>query len=277
MAARIVSVVLVFVVTVLVSGPLNVLVYAKGLAFTLGPAGVAAHVPAIALMVALLGLVLVKLRKLSKRAAGFELDARALALGSLAMVATALWLVIFVAVMGALLGSPLQRSANAISPGALALAAVSFIASSLVQQLSTQSFVRAASPNEEISRGGVAVGVVIFTLAHAGVTPSAIYLCNVALFGLATTLLFTMGDGRRAPSYALATGMHAGWNFAQIALLGAPFGGFANPVAVWRWPSAPAILVGGSNGFDEGVLFSLACLPFVLLGVAGVRRVAARA
>ncbi len=83
----------------------------------------------------------------------------ALAMGALAMGATTAWLLGFVAMMGALLSSPLQRSANAISPVALGLAALSFVASSLVQQLSS---LRCSSAQATASTRGCSSGSRVF-------------------------------------------------------------------------------------------------------------------
>lgn len=252
---------LVLLATILASGPLNVFVYARGLPFTLGLIGTLAHIPALVAMCALLWVALVKVGGATRAQAGLVWERAQWTAMFASMGATVSWLIVFVTVAGALLGSPLARSSNAISPGALALAALSFVLSSLMQQLSTQSLVIAASKPGERSKTAVAIGTAVFTLAHAGLSPAPLYLLNVALFGLGTTLLFLSG---REPRYGLSLGLHAGWNFAQIAVLGAPFAGNANPVAPLRWP-APSLWLGRSNGFDEGLLFALALAPYFAL------------
>lgn len=259
---------LVLLATILASGPLNVLVYARGLPFTLGPIGTLAHIPALALMLGLLWVALVKVGGATREQAGLRWERAQWTAMLATMGATALWLIVFVAGAGALLASPLTRSANPIAPGTLVLAALSFVASSLMQQLSTQSLVIAASRPGERSKAAVVIGTLVFTLAHAGLSPAPLYLLNVALFGLATTALFLSSP---EPRYGLSLGLHAGWNFAQIAVLGAPFAGNANPVAPLRWP-APSLWLGKSNGFDEGLLFAFALAPFFALAWAMARR-----
>lgn len=263
---------LVLVATILASGPLNVWVYARGLPFTLGPLGTLAHVPALAVMLALLWVALVKVGGATRAQAGLRWERAQWTTMLATMGATILWLITVVAIAGALLGSPLARSSNAISPSALALAALSFVLSSLMQQLSTQSLVIAASRPGERSKIAVAISAAVFTLAHAGLSPAPLYLLNVALFGLGTTLLFLSS---REPRYGLPLGLHAGWNFAQIAVLGAPFAGNANPIAPLRWP-APSLWLGKSNGFDEGLLFALALAPYFALAWRASRRAEAR-
>jgi hypothetical protein len=273
MRTRVAPVLLVFVGTVLVSGALTTGVYARGLPFALGPVGTLVHVPAVAVMAALMGLALVPVKGLTRRESGLVFERSDGAQMAIAMAATCAWLVAFVGITGALLGHPVGRSANPVSVGALALAALSFLGSSAIQQLSTQSLAVAAAPNDRVTAGAIAASTAVFTLAHGGVSPSPVYLLNVALFGLTSTLLFLSSERR---SYALPLGMHAGWNFTQIALLGAPFAGNANPIAPLRWPAGAPGLFGGANGFDEGALFTVALLPFVVFAV-GRRRAGRRA
>lgn len=255
----------VFVSTMVVTGALTVGVYARGLAFTLGPLGALAHAPAVALLAALSGLALIRLKGLTPSRAGLTLTrADALDLAGAAGV-TAAGLVAVVAVAAAVVGRPLARGERPVSLAALGVALVAFVGSAAVQQLTTQSLALAASPATGRSRGGVALAVVMFTLAHVQVSSSTLYLTNVALFALVSLALFDL-RGRRA--YALPVGFHAGWNFAQVALLGAPTGApDANPLAPWRWPSGPAWVFGGAAGLDEGALFTalmLACLGAAL-------------
>jgi hypothetical protein len=260
-------------VTVLVTGALTGAVYARGLAFTLGPIGAAAHVPALAVQVALVAALLRRAKGLSRAQAGFVAapeDLRALVIATLA---TTLGLVAFVALAGALTGHPLTRGVGAASPVALLVALLSFLGSSAVQQVTTLSLALAASPSQGISRGGVAVSVAVFVLAHAQASVAPSYLANVALFALASIALFTAGRRR---SYALPLGLHAGWNFAQVALLGAPVPGAANPLAPWHWPDGPRWLFGGANGLDEGLLFTLALLPAFFVA-RRIRRIVASA
>ncbi|MEZ4392886.1 MAG: hypothetical protein R3A48_17505 [Polyangiales bacterium] len=261
---------LVFLSTALVSGALSAGVYARGLAFTLGPIGAAAHAPAVAVMTALMALALVRLKGLSRAQSGLVFTRRDGVTLAVTTALTALWLVGFIALVGALTGAPLARSANAVSVAALATALASFVGSAAIQQLTTQSLALAASPSAGASRGGVAGAPAVFTLAHAPVSAAPRDLLNVALFGLASTSLFL---APKRPSYALPLGLHAGWNWAQLAVLGAPFGDGANPVAILRWPAASPTLVGGAHGFDEGALFAVALLPFFAL--ARWRRTAA--
>jgi len=194
--------------------------------------------------------------------AGLTFDARDARALTVATLGTALGLVALVALAAALTGRPLARSANPVSVVALALALVSFVGSSAIQRITTQSFALAASPNRGLSRGGVAFGVAMFTLAHVQVPRSPLYLTNVALFGLASTLLFA---APHRPSYALPLGFHAGWNWAQVVLLGAPTGTEPNPLTPLRWPAGPSWLFGGVNGLDEGWLFTAALVPFFAL------------
>ncbi len=133
-----------------------------------------------------------------------------------------------------------------------------------MQQLSTQSLVVASSRDEGPSPAGFVVATAVFTLAHMGVSSSLFYLPNVALFGLTTSLLFASGA---RPRYGLALGMHAGWNFAQIAVLGAPFGASHSESALFRWPTGAPLLFGQSNGLDEGALFTLAVVPWLLFAL----------
>lgn len=259
---RLLPALMVFLSTALVSGALSTGVYARGLAFTLGPRGAAAHAPAVAAMTALVALALVRVKGLSRAQAGLAFTRRDGVTLAVTTALTALWLVGFIAVVGAVTGAPLARSANAVSVGALATALASFVGSSAIQQLTTQSLALAASPSAGASRGGIAVATAVFTLAHAQVSTAPLYLLNVALFGLASTWLFLAPE---RPSYALPLGLHAGWNWAQLAVLGAPYGGGANPVAILRWPAASPVLVGGAHGFDEGALFAAALLPFFAL------------
>jgi hypothetical protein len=260
--SRVLPVLGLFLATAVVTGALTGGVYARGLAFTLGPVGTLAHVPAVALLLALAALLLVRVKGLSRAQAGLTFDARDARALAAATLGTALGLAALVAVTAALTGHPLARSANPVSVAALALALASFVGSSAVQQITTQSFALAASPNGGLSRGGVAFGVAMFTLAHVQVSQAPLYLANVALFGLVTTLLFA---APRRPSYALPLGFHAGWNWAQVAVLGAPTGAEPNPLAPLRWPAGPSVLFGGANGLDEGLLFTAALVPFFAL------------
>ena len=257
---RVLAALCVLAVTVLVSGALTAAVYARGIAFALGPWGTAAHVPAVALMAALMAVALRKVRGLSREQTGLTLDARDAREGALLLALTALTLIALVALAAALTGSPLARSANPLSLGALALALLSFVGSSAIQQLTTQSLVVTVSPAEGVSRVGIAVGVGLFTLAHVQVSAAPLYLANVALVGLVSTLFFV---ARPRPSYAAPVGFHAAWNWAQVAVLGAPTPGEShNPLAVFRWPAGPSWLFGGANGLDEGALFTAALVPF---------------
>lgn len=257
---RVLAALCVLATTMLVSGALTTGVYTRGIAFALGPWGTAAHVPAVALMVALLSVILRKVRGLSREQSGLTLDARDLREGTLVLALTALTLIALVALAGAITGSPLARSANPVSIAALALALLSFVGSSAIQQLSTQSLVIAVSPAAGVSRGAIAVGVGLFTLAHVQISTAPLYLVNVALFGLVGTLLFI---ARKRPAYATPVGFHAAWNWTQVAVLGAPTPGEShNPLAVFRWPAGPSWLFGGANGLDEGALFTAALVPF---------------
>lgn len=268
---RILPTLAVFAATALVTGALGATVYGRGLAFTLGPLGAAAHVPALALQLALTRAALVRLKGLSPASCGLRVDAGDLRALAAMTAATALGLAVFVALTGALLGHPVGRSANPVDPLALLVALLSFVGSSAVQQVTTQSLALAASPGERVTLGGAAVAVAVFVLAHAQVSTAPVYLANVALFGAAAVALFAGGS---RPSYAAPLGMHAGWNFAQVALLGAPSGDAANPIAPLRWPEGAPRWFGGAHGFDEGLLFPLALLP--LLAWAARRRATAR-
>jgi hypothetical protein len=255
--------ILVFVATAIVSGVLSATVYARGLAFTLGPVGAAVHVPAVALMVALMGLALVRVKRLSLSQAGLAFGTRDALTLTASTVLTALWLVVFVAAVGSLTGHPLARSENPVSAFALVASLASFLGSSAIQQLTTQSLAISSSPREGLSLGGTVIATAAFTLAHAQVSTAPVYLVNVTLFGLVSVRLFA---ATKHPSYALPLGLHAGWNWAQLALLGAPFGGGENPIAVLRWPAASPTLLGGANGFDEGALFAAALVPLFVIG-----------
>lgn len=269
MPRRILSTLAVVVATALVSGSLMRLVYARGVSATLSAWGALAHLPAIAVFVGLLWVALVRIRRVDRSRAGLvwsrEESLHALA----AFVVTAVGLIAVVGAAAALVGAPLARSGNAVSIAALWWAALSFVGSSAVQQLTAQSIVVASSPDEGPSRVGLLWSVAIFTLAHVGVSSSWMYLPNVALFGLATSLLFVSGA---RPRYGLCLGMHAGWNFTQIAILGAPFGASRSETAVFRWPSGPSALFGLSSGLDEGALFTVAVVPWVLFALWRRRR-----
>jgi hypothetical protein len=269
MVRRILSTLVVVVATALVSGSLMTLVYARGLGVTLGPWGALAHIPAIAVFVGLLWVALVLVRRVDRSRAGLVWTREESLHALLAFVAVTVSLTVMVAVAGALVRAPLTRSGAPVSLGALWWAALSFAGSSAVQQLSTQSIVVATSPDEGPSRRGLLLAVAIFTLAHAGVSSSWMYLPNVALFGLATSLIFVSGP---RPRFGLSIGMHAGWNFTQIALLGAPFGASYSETAVFRWPAGPSSLFGQSSGLDEGALFTVAVVPWVLFALWRRRR-----
>lgn len=274
MGRRVAAVLLVFVASALVSQPLMAGLYARGIALTLGPVGALAHAPAIAVLVALLAVIFARVRRIERARAGLVIERSDVLAMLAAMTLTTAWLTGFVAACSALVGAPLARSGNAFSVSALALAALSFVGSSLIQQLQMQSAVVAAAPDTGVTRGAIAVGTLIFTLAHAMVSSAPLYLANVALFGLSTALLFS---GTKRPSYGLALGLHAGWNFTQVAVLGAPFGGSRSATALFRWPDAAPTLFGGANGFDEGALFTLALLPFTLFALARRRAMLASA
>ncbi|MFO0626013.1 MAG: hypothetical protein U0325_10390 [Polyangiales bacterium] len=248
----------VVLITIVVTGALTGGVYARGLAFTLGPVGAVAHLPALAVQVALVAALLRWAKGMTRAEAGLVVTPRDLGALALTLLVTTLGLVALVGLAGALTGHPLARSGGAASPVALLVAALSFVGSSAVQQVTTQSLALATSPAGGISRGGAAVAVAVFVLAHAQASQAPLYLANVALFALAGLALFTASRRR---SYALPLGLHAGWNFAQVALLGAPVPGQANTLAPLRWPGGPPWLFGGANGLDEGVLFTVALVP----------------
>lgn len=264
MPRRILSAIAVVVATMLVSGSLVTFVYGRGLPFALGPMGTLAHIPALALFIALLWAALTRVRRLDRDRAGlvWARDETLHFVSSFSVTCVTLTALVFVA--GALVGAPLALSARPVSVVALLLAALSFVGSSAVQQLSTQSLVVASSPDEGPSRAGFAIATLVFVLAHVGVSSSWMYLPNVALFGLATSLLFASGP---RPRYGLPIGMHAGWNFTQVALLGAPFGATHSETAVFRWPSGAPSVFGQSNGMDEGALFTVAVVPWVLFAL----------
>lgn len=265
---RVLPVLVVFATTVVVTGVLTAGVYARGLAFTLGPVGALVHVPALAVLMALASVALVRVKGLTRVEAGLQFEAGDLGAFARASTATVVGLVALVFAAGALSGHPLTRGANAVSPGLLLAAFVSFVGSSAVQQVTLQSFAIAASPHARPSRGGVAFAVGMFVLAHVQVSHSPLYLANVALFALASIALF---HGPR-PSYALPFGFHAGWNFAQVALLAAPTGApDANPVAPWRWPQGASLLFGGAAGLDEGLLFTVAMMPVFAVALRRLR------
>lgn len=267
--ARVLPAILVLLATVFVSGAMAAVVYARGLTFALGPLGALAHVPATGVMVLLSWAVLVKGKGISPRQSGLVFGLRDLSVLAAATLGTALWLVGFVALVGALAGHPLVRSGNPVAPGRLGVALLSFVGSSALQQLTLQSIALATSPRGERSTLGVLVTTAVFALAHARVSTAPLYLVNVSLFGLVCAWLFAVHD---PPSYALPLGLHAGWNWAQVALLGAPYGGEDNPIAVLSWPRISPKLLGGENGFDEGLLFCVALLPLFVVGRIVSRR-----
>lgn len=267
--ARVLPAILVLLATVFVSGAMTVAVYARGLTFTLGPLGAVSHVPATGVMVLLVWAVLVKGKGLSRRQSGLDFGLRDLLVSGASASFTALWLVGFLALVGALSGHPLERSANPFAPVRLLVALLSFVGSSALQQLTLQSLALATSPRGERSTLGVLVTTAVFTLAHARVTTAPLYLVNVSLFGLVCACLFAV---RNPPSYALPLGLHAGWNWAQVALLGAPYGGEDNPIALFSWPKLSPKLLGGENGFDEGLLFCVALLPLFVVARLVSRR-----
>jgi hypothetical protein len=265
---------LVFVVTVVLNVVAMALVFSRGVAFSSSAAGLAIQLPLVVALAAACGAILVKVRGMTRAEAGFALHARS-PLELVAAMALASLVLSVVAAVVVVAAAPLDTSSAPPSISGNAIALVSCTVNAAFQQIALQSMALAAAGASTRSRALAFVGAcAFFTLTHAVETTSPVFLANVMMFALVSSLLF------HTRGYAAAIGFHAGWNFTRMALLGAPIAeGTPDTVAattpsagVFVWPLEPALVTGGVHGPDGGVA-CLAVLALSLVAALGIVRV----
>lgn len=260
---RVLPTILVFALNIPVTGALMVLLYQKGMSATTSAFGTLLHVPVVALLVAGLWAILIRLKKLTPSVAGLRWNAdstKMFAFGTLISV-----LGVVGTYLGYLLatGRPIQLSTTPASLSMLLWGLPALIGNAAIQQLPLQSIIVASADQGKKTLSAIIIGTLFFLLAHVPDGTAPIYLGNVVLFGLVTTMAFFRKDPR---DYGFAIGFHGGWNYAQILLIGSPFKGQPVPSLLAWTPSSPAsdFWTGGSAGYDAGVLFTFALLPALL-------------
>jgi hypothetical protein len=259
---RILPVGLVLLAAMPTTALLMVLLYSRGLPTTLSLYGVLVQLPVVALFVAALYLVLVRLKQLPREVAGLRLSARSatdVTVGVLLSVASTVGVYVL---FSWLTGQPIALRSPAVSTALLVWGLPAFLLNAAVQQMSLQSVVVASANEGRKSLGPILFGILFFVGTHYSETATVSYLANVALFGILTTLAF-LRKGDTIRDYALPIGFHAGWNYSQFVLLSAPL--YAQPgEGLLRWNHGSDFWTGGSAGYDGGALFTLSLVPMVL-------------
>ena len=227
------------------------------------PSILVAQMLILAVMALVSWAVLARMRKLAPEVLGFEATSRAakeLPIGFVVgMVCPALVALVLTMTQVA----PFRLSATPPSALLIVLAIVGFAVNGALQQVQLQSLAVVGSRDGKASIGAIAGAQFIFVGMHAAQHAEPIYVLNVALFGVLTSLLFFWG-GRA--SYALPMGLHAGWNFAEVCLLGMQMEGVpAHHLGIAEWPVVGQFYSGGAMGLEGGI--AVTPMYIVLLAV----------
>jgi hypothetical protein len=260
-ATRVVPFALMFLASVAVSAVAMVAMYARGMAFALGPWGALIHVPVVAAMALAMWAVLARTKQLRPEQMGFARRPgapRDLALWTL----TAVGIVVGIAATLHATGvARLVLAASRPSMFGLAVGFVALLGSAAFQQLIQQGFVLAASRGGRPSIATVAFAALLFAASHIDANATALALLNDALFAVLSSVLFFRGP---SPSFGAPIGLHAGWNFALTFVLGCPVGdGEAGRVGLFRWPTGERLLSGGALGLHSGLGCTLALCALI--------------
>ncbi len=261
---RVWPVVAVFGGVLALNGAAMALLFSRGYAFMVSPAGLGLGVGLTLALAAACGAVLSRTKGLDRDAAGLRVDGRAaveLALATTGAILCAL------ALIGALsaTGQGTLRWWKNIAPSAYVLTLAASLANAAFQQLGLQSLGLAARGADDRALGPSALTLLLFVATHATVSAAPIYLLNVALFGAITIALF-FGATRR--SYAAAVGFHGGWNAALMLLGALPA---SEPIAAVVWYGNGSRWSGGAHDVESGLTYTLSLVAVGGL-VAVIRR-----
>ncbi|HRI69588.1 MAG TPA: hypothetical protein PK156_35395 [Polyangium sp.] len=235
------------------------------------PSIVAAQTVILALMALVSWAVLARMRKLAPEVMGFEVTPRAakeLPIGFVVGVVCPALVAIALTITHV---APFRMSGAPPSVLILVFALLGFVVNGALQQVQLQSLVVVGSRDGRASVGAIAGAQFVFVGMHAAQHAEPIYVLNVLFFGLLTTLLFFRG-GRA--SYALPIGLHAGWNFAEVCLMGMQMEGVpAHHLGIAEWPANEHFYSGGAMGLEGGI----AVIPMFLVLLAIAWRLMRRA
>lgn len=249
LAARVWPLAAVFGCVFVLNGVAMTLLFSRGYAFMVSPAGLGLGLALTVALAAACGAVLARTKGLDRDAAGLRLDARA---GVELVVATGGAFACVVALVAALASTGQGALAwKGISPVAVVLTIVASVVNAGFQQLGLQSLGLAARGEHGRWLGPSALTLALFVATHAAVSQAPIYLLNVALFGALTIAMF-FGPSRR--SYAAPTGFHGGWNAALMLLGALPE---SDAVSASTWHGRASILSGGAHGVESGLAYTL--------------------
>ena len=141
---------------------------------------------------------------------------------------------------------------------AFVIVALSWIASSTVEEITTRGYIMQRLAPAWGMPVAIAVASLIFTLPHA-LNPhvTVLALANTFLVGIffAVSYLLTR-------SLWLPIGLHIGWNLAEIGL-GFPDSGFVEPGLIRSTVQGPSLITGGAYGPEAGLVTS----GILLLGI----------
>lgn len=250
LSGRVWPFVAIFGCVLVLNGVAATLLFSRGYAFMVSPAGLCLGVVLTMALGAACGAALSRTKGLDRDAAGLRLDARA-AVELLA--ATAGSFVSVLALLAALSATGLGALRwKGIAPAAVLLTIAASVVNAAFQQLGLQSLGLAARGPTEKALGASALTLTIFVATHAQLSQAPVYLLNVALFGALTIALF-FGPLRR--SYAAPSGFHGGWN-AALMLTGALPESDAISAAAWSGRDSP--WTGGAHGPESGLMYTLA-------------------
>lgn len=213
----------------------------------------------LVVMVLMVWAVLSRMRGFTRETMGFDTSSRAMKELPIGFVLGVVAPGIVALVLTITHIAPFRASPTPPSVLTLLFVMVGFFVNGALQQVQLQSLVVVGSRDGRISFGAMALAQFVFVGMHAGQHADPIYVLNVALFGLLTSFLFFRG-GRA--SYALPIGLHAGWNFAEVCLMGLQMDDIPpHHLGIAQWPANERFYSGGSLGLEGGV----AVLPMFLV------------
>lgn len=248
--ARVAPFIAIFIAYALVNGIAGATLFSRGFGFMLGPVGTALGAVFTLAVAASTTVVLSRMKGITPRDAGFHFDAGFVRELFAATVGGALSVV---AIVGALtLMGAASLTWNGLPSWAFGVGLVAFWINAGLQQIGMQGLWLALRRGERSTWTEALLPLALFIGSHLMISHAPIYVLNVALFAVATMLLFTR---KTPPSYAGPVGLHGGWNAAMLF-----FGTFPeNPnLSAFAWtPRGAAWLTGGAAGIESGALYAL--------------------
>lgn len=255
---------LLFVALVVANGLGVALVFAHGFAFSMGLWGLLLQIPVTTALALAVFAILTRIKEVPPERVGLSFDRRALRQLSLSTIASVLLIgaaTLLLAGVG-LLDLRLAPGASLATVPVLLVGLLASWVNALLQQLGLQGIAQALGPDRSVSFPAVGFSVLLFVGTHASESQAPIYLANVALFAVLTSILFHRGP---RPSYGAAVGLHGGWNAAMVFLGLIPGG---EELALFRAEGRDVLFSGGAAGLESGLAYGV--LLVVVIGALGV-------